>query len=99
MFTGVRTRLRDWLRQRPTSSADEVDFRSQPYVCGAIGRFDASHLDRLVRGSPTSVREIHRSETAVVLASTDLDRWQTGTGLGAKMQGHRVLNWASLFAE
>lgn len=81
-FTQVRTLFRGWRRQRPTSTADVVDFRSQPYVCGAIGRFDEAHLDRLRRGSPTNTREVHRSETAVLFASNDLYRWRTGTGEG-----------------
>ena len=78
----MRSRFRGWLRQRPTSPADEVDFRSQPYVCGAIGRFDDAHLDRLRQGSLASVREVHRSETAVLFASTDLDPWWTENSQG-----------------
>ena len=80
-FTRVRTWFRGLRRQGSTSTADVVDFRSQPYVCGAIGRFDEAHLDRL-RRSPTNTREIHRSENAVLFASIDLESWRTGTGQG-----------------
>lgn len=51
-------------------------------MCGAIGRFDETHLDRLRRGSPADTREVHRSETAVLFASADLDRWRTADSEG-----------------
>ena len=64
------------------SESDAVDFRSQPYVCGAIGRFDEDCIERLRDGSPAPLREVHRSETAVLFASADLDQWRTGSDRG-----------------
>lgn len=72
-------------RAEPAPSAPPppaVSFRASPYVCGALGRFDEGRLDRLKERSPTSVHEVHRSTTAVLLASAEPERWQSGDHLG-----------------
>lgn len=79
-----------WRRLLGSTSAPSVHFRSQPYVCGAIGTVDEGCLDRLRRHAPAKVREIHRTSTAVLLASDELHRWHAGTG-----DGHFWNPWAA----
>lgn len=60
----------------------DVTYRARPYVCGAVGRFDEAHIDRLKAGAPAPLRELHRSTTAVLLASADVQAWQAGDDRG-----------------
>jgi asparagine synthetase B (glutamine-hydrolysing) len=62
--------------------SDGIAYRSRPYVCGAIGPWDPAVMQRLRQGSPTGLREIHRSSQAVLLASRAPGRWNTAGGQG-----------------
>jgi hypothetical protein len=61
---------------------EATDFRSNPYVCGAIGRVDEQVLERLRERSPAPLREVHRSQTAVLLASSTIAAWRSGDDHG-----------------
>jgi len=60
----------------------DVTYRVRPYVCGAIGRWDATTLRRLKRLSPIRLRQIHSSPTLVLLASAKLTPWRTSSRRG-----------------
>lgn len=92
-------RLRERWRKQPEPSAPDVTYRARPYVCGAIGRFEEGRLDRLKDGSPTTLREVHRSSTAVLFASAEPEHWRAGHDQGffwsALATGEMPTSWQS----
>lgn len=90
-------RFRSWLALLGTTDRTTTDFRNQPYVCGAIGTLDDSCLDRLLRDAPASVREVHRSPTAVLFASGEPEHWQADVHHGflwnAWAEGDAPASW------
>jgi hypothetical protein len=64
----------------PTRVGAEVRYRARPYVCGAIGAWDADAMARLRAGSPPGLREVHTGPAAVLWATDTLGRWDGGRG-------------------
>jgi Asparagine synthase len=60
----------------------DIAYRTRPYVCGAIGRWDPATLDRLRRGSPSGLRTAHTSAEAVLLTTRKPAPWQSGARHG-----------------
>jgi len=89
-----------WLATQAASASDSIAYRARPYVCGAIGPWDPAVMQRLRRGSPTGLREIHRSSRAVLLASRAPGRWKTAGGQGFFADDIKVTNGATtVFAD
>ncbi len=65
---------------RPDSA--EIRYRTRPYVCGAIGRWEPATLRRLVAASPPGTSEVHSSPTAAVWSTGALDRWKAASRSG-----------------
>jgi asparagine synthase len=67
---------------RSTSSGAEIVYRNRPYVCGAIGRWDAESLRRLKHASPEGLREIRSSPVGVLWATGPPETWRGASGRG-----------------
>ncbi|MGH3389991.1 MAG: asparagine synthase-related protein [Actinomadura sp.] len=72
----------------PARPAAEITYRNRPYVCGAVGRWDAETLRRLTDASPGELREIHSSPLAAL--------WSTGTPETWTAAGRRGFFWGPL---
>jgi hypothetical protein len=67
----------------PPESADgDLAFRSRPFVCGAIGRWDPTVAERLRGAAPQPLRMIFGSESALLCATSGLDEWTDGARRG-----------------
>jgi glycosyltransferase involved in cell wall biosynthesis len=67
----------------PPESADgDLAFRSRPFVCGAIGRWDPTVAERLRGAAPKPLRPIFASESALLCATSGLDEWTDGARRG-----------------
>ncbi|WP_440074114.1 asparagine synthase-related protein [Streptosporangium sp. OZ121] len=62
-------------------------YTASPYVCGAIGPWDARVLASLLDASPAGVRRLHTSPFATLYATAGLETWSAGPRSG-------VLWWA-----
>jgi hypothetical protein len=67
---------------RSTSSGAEIVYRNRPYVCGAIGRWDAETLRRLKVASPAGLREVRSSPVGVLWATGTPETWRAASRQG-----------------
>jgi hypothetical protein len=72
--------------------------RAFPYVCGAIGPWEPSRLQRLIAASPRA-SQIHSDENATLWSSSPLPSWRTDSGRGwfwsPLADGETPRSWAS----
>jgi hypothetical protein len=59
-----------------------ISYRSRPYVCGAIGKWDARVMERLLAASPRGLEEVHRSPSAVLWSTGEPENWSAGRRSG-----------------
>ncbi|MEV6984240.1 asparagine synthase C-terminal domain-containing protein [Sphaerisporangium sp. NPDC051017] len=55
-----------------------ISYRARPYVCGAIGKWDARIAERLVSASPRGLDEVHRSPLATLWSTGEPENWSRG---------------------
>jgi asparagine synthase len=81
---------------RPVSTT-EITYRNRPYVCGAIGNWDAETLRRLRDASPGGLREVHSSPVAVLWATGTPETWtaaeRRGYFWGPLAEGGAPTSW------
>ncbi|MET1059770.1 MAG: hypothetical protein ABWX84_09240 [Nocardioides sp.] len=79
--------------------SDVVQYRSRPFVCGAIGRWDTRMMRRLVQAGPDGLVTAIDVPGAVLLASGELDTWsseaQRGVFWSSFSSGDMPTSWQS----
>lgn len=60
----------------------EIQYRCRPYVCGALGRWDATVLHRLLAASPAGLDEAHTCGAATLWSTSGLHPWTAGQRRG-----------------
>jgi hypothetical protein len=59
-----------------------ISYRARPYVCGAIGKWDARVVERLLSASPAGLEEVHRSPLAALWSTGEPENWSSGPRSG-----------------
>lgn len=59
-----------------------IRYTAAPYICGALGLWDAAALTRLVEASPAGLHRVHLSPAAVLYASSTPESWSDGPRSG-----------------
>ncbi|GAA0978042.1 hypothetical protein GCM10009555_040280 [Acrocarpospora macrocephala] len=64
----------------------EISYRARPFVCGALGRWDAAALSRLVAAAPEGLTRAVRTPHAELWSTAAPERWSAA--------GSRGFSWA-----